>query len=294
MDSIRHLWHAPTALHRLSSLLFLLSAVALLAGTVHWLASRPAFALRTVEVQAVGAPLRHVQEADLRLALAGGLQGTTLTAPLGMVQGQLASHPWVRQVSIRRIWPNRLLVRLEEHQPMASWEDGRFFNRQGELFLGEESAAHEDARVVYGCRIPSLSGPVGSASRVLERALAVDGMTASAKGPGPGLSLLSLTLTPHFSWQMKLSSEVSIELGRDSLGTDWRTRLGLFLESHHWLVGGLGRDSVGLPIGIDLRYANGYAYQTRPTDRVSVQATPRVRSTVSCLRHFQQGSRHDT
>ena len=90
----------------------------------------------------MGAPLRHIQEADLRLALAGGLQGTTLTAPLGMVQGQLASHPWVRQVSIRRIWPNRLLVRLEEHQPMASWEDGRFFNRQGELFLGEESAAH--------------------------------------------------------------------------------------------------------------------------------------------------------
>ena len=276
--------------------MFWLSAAALLAGTVHWLASRPAFALRTVEVQAVGAPLRHIQEADLRLALAGGLQGTTLTAPLGMVQGQLASHPWVRQVSIRRIWPNRLLVRLEEHQPMASWEDGRFFNRQGELFLGEESAAHEDARQVYGCRIPSLSGPVGSASRVLERALAVDSMTASVKGPGPGpgLSLWSVTLTHHFSWQMTLSNGIAVELGRDSLGTDWRTRLGLFLESHHWLISGLGRDSVGLPIGIDLRYANGYAYQTRPTDRVTAQAMPGEQPAASCLRHFQQGLRHDT
>jgi cell division protein FtsQ len=120
VDSLRSLWHSPLALQRLSSALVWAAGLSLVLGLGHWLASRPAFALRMVEVQAVGAPMRHVQEADIRLAFANGLSGTTLTAPLHEIQSRLAAHPWVRQVSIRRIWPNRLLVRVEEHQPLAS------------------------------------------------------------------------------------------------------------------------------------------------------------------------------
>jgi hypothetical protein len=29
--------------------------------------------------------------------------------------------PWVRQATLRRIWPDRLAVHLDEHQPVALW-----------------------------------------------------------------------------------------------------------------------------------------------------------------------------
>jgi cell division protein FtsQ len=294
MDSLRSLWHSPLALQRLSTALVWAAGLSLVIGLGHWLASRPAFALRMVEVQAVGAPMRHVQEADIRLAFANGLSGTTLTAPLHEIQSRLAAHPWVRQVSIRRIWPNRLLVRVEEHQPLASWEDGRFFNQQGELFLGEESAAHEDARRVYGCLLPALSGPVGTESRVLGRALDIQSLMEAANA-GPA-DLTGVMLTPHFAWRLTLSSGMSVELGRDSLGADWRLRLGHFLESRDWLQARLAREAGERPTAVDLRYANGYAYravsmgQAAPTAQ---KASPPA-SAVSCLRHFQQEFPHDT
>jgi cell division protein FtsQ len=247
-----------------------------------------------VEVQAVGAPMRHVQEADIRLAFADGLSGTTLTAPLHEIQSRLSAHPWVRQVSIRRVWPNRLLIRVEEHQPLASWEDGRFFNQQGELFLGEESAAHEDARRVYGCLLPALSGPVGTEARVLSRALDIQSLMEAANA-GPA-DLTGVMLTPHFAWRLTLSSGTAVELGRDSLGADWRLRLGHFLESRAWLQERLAGETGERPAAVDLRYANGYAYRAvsmgQANSNVPRASTPA--SAVSCLRYFQQGFPHDT
>ena len=36
--------------------------------------------------------------------------------------GPLESCPWMRRADVRRIWPARLEVRVEEHRPAARWE----------------------------------------------------------------------------------------------------------------------------------------------------------------------------
>ena len=44
-----------------------------------------------------------------------GIGGNFFAADLGAVRGRLEQVGWVRHVDARRVWPDRIEVRLEEH-----------------------------------------------------------------------------------------------------------------------------------------------------------------------------------
>ena len=71
--------------------------------------------------------------------------------------------PWVRRATVRRIWPNRLVVGIEEHRAIALWGDGRLVNTFGELFTANLAEAEEDGP------LPELAGPPASEQVVLAR-----------------------------------------------------------------------------------------------------------------------------
>ncbi len=62
--------------------------------------------------------------------------------------------PWVRKVALRRQWPRRLEVTIEEHSPLARWNDAGLVNAQGEVFVAD-----------YDGELPQFDGPEGSAAR---------------------------------------------------------------------------------------------------------------------------------
>ena len=41
---------------------------------------------------------------------------------------------WVRNVDVRRVYPNEVSITIEEHQPVAIWNNKRYINNFGELF----------------------------------------------------------------------------------------------------------------------------------------------------------------
>ena len=78
------------------------------------------------------------------------------------MQQAFEAVPWVRQATVRRVWPGQLLVQLEEHQAVASW-DGRgeygeppleraLLNSHGEVFHANLGEVEDD-------RLPQLAGP---------------------------------------------------------------------------------------------------------------------------------------
>ena len=50
-----------------------------------------------------------------------GVGGNFFAADLAAVRGRLEQVGWVRQVDARRVWPDRIEVRLEEHVAFARW-----------------------------------------------------------------------------------------------------------------------------------------------------------------------------
>jgi cell division protein FtsQ len=289
LNPLREFWHAPRTMNLVSWMLFAAGVTGLLGSLGFWLANQPAFGLRTVQIDTPPAGLTQIQEADIRDVLGNQVSGTALTLDLQPLQAGLARHPWVRQVSIRRVWPNRLLIRLEEHEAIGIWSDGRLVNRFGELFVGETQAALEHAKTKLNCQMPRLQGPVGTVARVMARARAAHQLAAEKDQ-----RIKSVTLTEQFSWQLELAQGHRILLGREGLPTDWQSRLTAMLDSLPWLNNRVLKEQPASPLSFDLRYANGYAFSPLqwPADDASRSAGPS--SQPSCLIYLEEGKRYAT
>lgn len=253
---IRDFWHSPDRMNRVTAMLLVSSIVAAIGLIGYWFVNRPVFVVKKVIVDVSKAPLKHVSSAQVHAAVAEALNGTVLSTDLRAVRQSLQSIPWVRTATIRRIWPNRLLVRIEEQQAVATWGSGRLVNRFGEVFLAQ--AVDHDAP----CKLLPLSGPGGSERLVLERARQLSDWLAPANR-----SLRSLTLSEQYAWTAELTGGLTLELGRDTLATPMQERVHMFVKTQNWLAQKLsGSDQVATSSAItpitraDLRYATGYAF----------------------------------
>lgn len=88
-----------------------------------WVYTSPRFLLQEVQIAATS----HVSTAEVASALRP-LQGRHLLGlSLADVEGRLGTNPWVKRAAIRKELPNRLVVEIEERQPVA------LLRRDGEL-----------------------------------------------------------------------------------------------------------------------------------------------------------------
>ena len=110
---------------------FTLALLAALAAGVLWLARSPAFEIRAIRIEG---ELQRISAETLRANAAPRLAGNFFSADLGTARAAFEAVPWVRRATVRRIWPDRLLVQLEEHRASALWQaeerDDRLVNQQ--------------------------------------------------------------------------------------------------------------------------------------------------------------------
>lgn len=194
------------------------------------------FPLKAVRV--VG-ELEHVRGEAIRDHLAGSLTGNFFGVDLDTVRGGVEQVPWVRRAAVRRQWPDRILVRIEEHVPVARWSDRRLVNTHGELFAGELDRA-----------LPVLAGPAGAEREVTSRYAAFSALVAPL-----GISLAELALSPRRAWRLRLANGTTVEIGSDQAPDTVDARLARFVSSYPQVFALLeGR----IP-HVDLRYPNGFA-----------------------------------
>lgn len=237
-------WHNVRLLDTIANAMLALVALAVLTGSVWWLAHRPMFTLRAVVVEAApGHSLRHVDAVPLRALGLRRLQGNFFTVDLSQVRANIEQVPWVRRASVRRVWPNGLLVAIEEHKPFAAWGDGRFLNPHGELFAVNEEEAEEDGP------LPQLSGPPDSEREVLRKWRELAELLAPL-----GAKPRALALSPRQAWSAELDNGMSLTLGRDQ-GLPTRERVERFVRAWPELSARVGVQ----PASVDLRYPNGFA-----------------------------------
>jgi len=177
-----------------------LLALVLLAGLAvlgSRLARSPWFNLREIHVEG---EVAHNTAESVRQHVTPLLTGSYLTMDLAHARTAFESVPWVRRAEVRRIWPHDLVVRIEEHRPVAYWAredtDHLLVNTHGELFevnLGDvEDDNLPDTRRVRAA--PSLqvmtmvAGRLAAGARAAEparRARGADRSRILARGAGP-------------------------------------------------------------------------------------------------------------
>ena len=240
------MWNKPHVLNALADLLFLVGLAALLAVGAVWLVRVPTLPIREV---VFAQELQYVRRLEVEQVLPGALKGNFFSVNLDAVRGALEKLPWIRRAEVRRIWPARLEVRVEEHRPAARWEvegapaHNEMVNTFGEVFAANLSPAEAG-------RLPVLHGPVGTAPDLLKR------YEEWREAFRPlGQRPVAVQLSPRLSWQLRLENGMAVELGREQPKSPVGGRLARFIEVYGETVG--KRDP--LPAVVDLRYPNGFA-----------------------------------
>ena len=216
------MWDSPRVINGVALLIATLALLAFAAGSAAWASRRPMFTLKTIRVEpmAIGdvavSAFRHVNAPTIRQAqspsVLASASGNFFTVNLEAVRRAFETVPWVRRAQVRREWPNRLVVSIEEQQVLGAWDDGRFVNTFGELFTANSAEAEEDNRA-----LPELAGPEGSERDVASRYL--DFKSWFAK-----LSLVpdQVTLSPRYAWSVHFDNGtdngLTVDLGRERDG----------------------------------------------------------------------------
>lgn len=224
----------------------LAAALALAAGgAALWLAQRPWFDLRRIEVRG---ELRHVSGAAVRAAVAGRLRGNFFTLSLDEAQRVFESVPWVAAASVRRAWPDRLVVTLTEHRALGVWSDGRILSDLGRLFVANVAEAE-----LYG-PLPEFDGPAEFAAEAARRFYEFSALLAPL-----ALTIDAIRISERAAWSLETSagdaSGPRFELGRDDPPGRLAERVAAIAAHYPLVVARLA----GPPERIDARYPNGFA-----------------------------------
>lgn len=165
------------------------------------------------------------------------------------IRESVETLPWVAQAHVRRIWPARLMVSVEEHEPSARYNDNALISKSMELFvppqLSKDNPQYSEWRRSFA-GLPRLAGAAGrhefvlDAYRNYERALLPYGVSVKA-----------LYEDERLSQTLELSNDVTVRIGYES----HELRLQRFLDVYERLVLPLN----GQPAKFDMRYSNGFA-----------------------------------
>lgn len=245
-----------------ASVVFIGCAAMLLAAGGWWALRHPAFAIGSIVIDG---KLVHNNAVTLRANLANKLAGNIFTVNLAATRAVFKSVPWVRDATVRREFPNRLHVTLEEHVPIAFWGDensSTMLDTQGEVF--EANTGEVDS-----LDLPRLSGPVGDAEEVLtmQRALAPVFGKLDA-------TLDELALSNRGTWRATLDSGAVLELGGGSLA-DVVARTARFTRTIEQVLEPYKRQADDLE-SVDLRHADGYAVRIRGVTTVTAEAAAAI------------------
>ena len=209
-----------------------LCGMALLAaclGAVYWLLMPQHFPLTRVELKG---DFNNTSRAQLEKALPR-VSGNFFAADLAEVRASLERLPWVRHVAVRRMWPSRLEITIEEHVAMARWGDDALVNTYGERFVGKTNLV-----------LPTFIGPAGTQAEVAKRYARFNAIVAPLD-----TKIERIALSARHAWQLRLSNGLHLALGRDADLAE--SRLRRFVEVYPTVKNNNEY--------VDLRYPNGFA-----------------------------------
>ncbi len=230
------MWDNVPLLRNLANLLLGMSILAIVYGAVHYIVHLPSLLpIRTVHL--ASAPDR-VSPAEVLAIVRRGVQGNFLTQDIDRLRLSLQAMPWVKSVSIRRQFPDGLILKIEEHQAVARWNDDKLVDRQGEVFAAESEE-----------QLPRFIGVDGSSAEVLD-----EYRKFSEQLSRLNLQVSQISLSARHAWQLHLSNGTVVELGRDAL----QERMARFV-AYQMSEGGAQKKGEEV---VDMRYRHGFAVKS--------------------------------
>jgi len=165
------------------------------------------------------------------------VEGGFFSVNLAAVREALIQLPWVEDVSVRRLWPDQLLVRVMEKQPVVYWGDSAVLSSKGELFMPD---------VKLQDSLPRLTGPDG-----LHRSMFQELARMQAWLLETGLYIQEMHLDARRSWTLIMKNGLELRLGRQNMHERLQRFASVYKNQFQTETRKIRH--------IDMRYTNGFA-----------------------------------
>lgn len=194
---------------------------------------RPSWPIESV---GVSGDLRQVSRTELKSVLAVAVTTDFFDVDVFALRDAALSLPWVKQVTVRRVWPDHIDMFVLEQEVAARWEKGGLISVTGELFRPQHARGLD--------LFPTLNGPDGDERAVLERyrELRVELQALERR-------IVRVSVDGRGNWTVALDGDLELVLGSEVSHLQATARS---------LRRALDKRLVHVS-RIDLRYPNGFA-----------------------------------
>ena len=226
----------------LSNIVFLLNIILILFLLSYQFINFAKFPIR--EIKVIGHH-QHLDEDQISMISDRFVIGNFFSVDLYSTKEAFMKLPWIRNVSVRRVWPDRLEVFVEEHQAIGRWGSIGLVNENGEIFHG---ASDED--------LPLFFGPEGTESYIAFEYKKMQSILDKKQ-----LKIAQVLLFPRYTWEVRTTDNMKIILSKDYI----EENLSRFVSQYDNVLASVKR--IG---SADLRYPNGFAIKksNEPTKKI--------------------------
>jgi len=207
-------------------------------GLVTWVAGMMAdpgtLPIKAVKVEG---EYRYLSTKTLEKLVAENVNGGFFTLDVEKIRRAVMKAPWVREATVRKLWPDTLYVRIKEQNAVVRWGKDGFLNHKGELFKPEDTT--------YPKGLITLNGPEGTQRLVFEKYKTLMGLLSTKNQ-----SVAWVKLNDRRSWRFKINDGPTVIVGRKEVDERfWR-----YVNKVERVLG----KSLENIVQVDLRYANGF------------------------------------
>ncbi|MDN6857955.1 cell division protein FtsQ/DivIB [Pseudomonas sp. CAN2814] len=215
------------------------------------------YADRPIAKVNVEGDLSYISQAAVQQRISSYVSASFFTIDLAGMRQELEQMPWIAHAEVRRVWPDQVVIRLDEQLPIARWGDEALLNNQGQAFAPREVANYE--------HLPRLSGPQRAQQQVMQQYQILSQMLRPL-----GFTIASLDMSSRGAWTLGTAQGVEIMLGRDHAVEQIRRFVTIYDKALKEQITKIAR--------IDMRYPNGLAVAWRdPVPETTVAQTTAVR-----------------
>lgn len=225
----------PIAWHKLMQAILVLFSILFVGGIAAYTQQSATLPILHVTVEG---EFIHVDKMALVSAVTPYATGSFLSVDVANLRKAGEALSWVKQVQVRRVWPDSLHLIVEEQVAVARWKDKWLVNDKGDTFLSIDDELPADLAV--------LQGPENSHEVVVQRYQAM-----TKKLAAQGLAINYLEMDDRRAWNLIFSNGMKVVLGR----ANSEQRFTRFIDVYR---GELKKYSSQISI-MDMRYTNGLA-----------------------------------
>lgn len=195
-----------------------------------------------ISVISVEGDLHYIDRDSVQQSIGPYLEDSLVTIDLDALRTDLLAMPWVAGATVKRVWPDQLIINLDEHLPVARWGDGALLNNAGRAFTPDRIESFKG--------LPQLNGPERAKRRVMQTYQQFNRLLRPY-----GHEVARLEMRDRGSWFLTTRSGIEMLLGRD----DVVDKMQRFLTIDKLMLA----DRRELIARVDLRYSNGMAVAWR-------------------------------